>query len=53
MKDFDKLIEESLSEIRAVGIVPGEIKSWEINRRAQSRWGLCRRQNDGTFVIQI
>ncbi len=53
MKDFKKLQEICLNEVRAVGIEPGKISSWIINSRAKRRWGLCKKNPDGTFSIQI
>lgn len=55
MKDFDILLKECLEEIEAVGIKPGIIVSWSVNRRAKSRWGLCRRtsRNPDKFSIEI
>lgn len=54
MKDFHKLIDESINEVKAAGITPGNIVNWRINTRAKSRWGLCKKLNDGTgFEIQI
>ncbi|MBQ1597176.1 MAG: SprT-like domain-containing protein [Lachnospiraceae bacterium] len=53
MKDFQKLIEESLEEVRRLGIRPGNIVAWSVNKRAKTRWGLCRQNPDNTFEIQI
>ena len=53
MKGFQKLINESLNEVKAAGIEPGEISSWEINRRSKKRWGQCRKNPDGSFGISI
>ncbi len=54
MKDFQKLINESINEVKAAGITPGNIVSWKINTRAKSRWGLCRKLKDGSgYEIQI
>ncbi|WP_050008408.1 SprT-like domain-containing protein [Butyrivibrio sp. WCE2006] len=53
MKDFERLKEECLSEISALGIQIGTIKEWKINTRAKSRWGQCKMEIDGTYSIQI
>ena len=54
MKDFDKLINICLEEIKAVGIKPGKIIKWSINTRAKSRWGYCiHKKIDNTYEIQI
>jgi len=53
VKDFRELILQSIQEIRAVGIEPGNIVKWSINRRAKSRWGLCTKHPDGTYSIEI
>ena len=53
MKDFLRLKEECLEELRAVGITPGNIKAFSINKRARSRWGQCKKNSDGTIEIQI
>ena len=53
MKDFEQMIKESLSEVMAVGLKPGKIEKWVINRRAKSRWGLCKKIGINTFEIQI
>ena len=47
MKDFEKLISECLAEVEALGIYPGKIEKWEINQRAKTRWGQCKKQKDG------
>ena len=49
MKDFEKLISECLAEVEALGIYPGKIEKWEINQRAKTRWGQCKKQKDGFF----
>ena len=53
MKDFKKLINESLNEVILAGIKPGNIISWDINKRAKTRWGLCKRYPNGDCEIQI
>lgn len=55
MKDFERLRQECFDELAAVGIVPGQIVSWTVNRRAKTRWGLCKRtsRNPDKFLIEI
>lgn len=54
MKDFQRLIDESINEVKAAGITPGNIVDWRINTRAKCRWGLCRKLEDGSgYVIEI
>ena len=53
MKDFERLKQECLSEIAALGIQTGTVKEWVINTRARSRWGQCKLEPDGTYTIQI
>lgn len=53
MKDFKKLQEICIQEVLAVGIKPGKISEWTINTRAKSRWGLCKKNPDGSYSIQI
>lgn len=54
VKDFSKLQEICLEEVRAVGIEPGKIVEWKLNNRAESRWGMCtwdKKKNE--YKIQI
>lgn len=53
VKDYNKLIECCVAEVRSAGIVPGNIIEWKINRRAKKRWGLCTRKPNGDCIIQI
>ncbi|WP_029319126.1 hypothetical protein [Butyrivibrio sp. AE3004] len=53
MKDFEALKEKSLSDVKNAGIKIGKIVSWEINTRAKTRWGQCKKNIDGTYAIQI
>lgn len=52
MKDFVKLRDECLAEVHNAGIEIGNITSWQINRRAKTRWGMCSRYGD-KYTIQI
>ena len=42
MKDLHKLFEESMAEVRAAGITPGNIVSVKPDSRFKSRFGQCR-----------
>ena len=53
MKDLKKLTGECINEVKAAGICIGERISFEINKRAKTRWGLCRKNRDGSYQIQI
>ena len=53
MKDFVFLREQCISEITCLGIELGKIASWSVNRRAKTRWGLCRLKRDGSYEIEI
>jgi len=53
MKDFEALKEICIQEVTRLGIKLGNITSWEINKRAKSRWGLCKLNPDGSYSIQI
>lgn len=53
MKNFEKLQQECLNEIKNAGIAVGPINSWKINTRAKARWGQCQKGADGSFSIQI
>lgn len=53
MKDFERLQQICLDEVRAAGITPGKIGKWVINSRAKSRWGSCTMRENGEYEIQI
>ena len=53
MKNLSFLKNECLKEVEALGIKPGKVSEWVINRRAKTRWGLCKAKKDGTYEIQI
>lgn len=53
MKDLQKLVSECEADLASLGIQPGTISRWEINTRAKHRWGLCKRNPDGSFLISI
>lgn len=53
MKNFEQLQQICLEEVLAVGIKPGNIVKWMINRRAKKRWGMCTKHRNGDCEIQI
>lgn len=53
MKNLEKLAADCLAEVRAAGIQAGTIVEWKVNRRAKKRWGLCHKDKDGKFHIQV
>ncbi len=53
MKNFEELKNQCLSEINFTGITIGKNISWSINKRSRSRWGMCKKNVDGTYEIQI
>jgi len=52
MKNLQKLYQECLAELDAIGIEHGNIIDISVNSRAKKRWGLCTRIGD-TYSIQI
>jgi hypothetical protein len=52
MKNLEKLCQECMEELNAIGIKYGNIKEFKVNSRAKSRWGLCSKEN-GTYTIEI
>lgn len=53
MKDFNELREQCICEVAGLGIALGRIASWSVNKRAKTRWGLCRLKRDGSYEIEI
>ena len=53
MKDFTELREQCICEVAGLGIALGRIASWSVNKRAKTRWGLCRLKRDGSYEIEI
>ncbi|MBO4458866.1 MAG: hypothetical protein J5802_14265 [Butyrivibrio sp.] len=53
MKDFERLRRDCMREVEAAGICISDRITFEINRRARTRWGLCKKNRDGSFRIQI
>lgn len=52
-KDYIRLRNECLQEVKALGIKVGVITEWKVNSRAKTRLGQCTRRSDGTYEIQI
>lgn len=53
MKDLRKLVAECETDLASLGIQCGSVSDWQINTRAKHRWGLCKRNPDGSFLISI
>ena len=53
MKDLKKLAQQCIQELGAVGICCGNVKQLAVNYRAKKRWGVCKKQSDGSFIIEI
>lgn len=53
MKNVNDLYAICMEEVKAAGIVPGNIVSVTINTRAKKRWGQCKRLSNGTYTINI
>lgn len=53
MKDFRKLQKICLEELEKAGIKSGNIIEWQINKRAIRRWGMCKKNPDNTYIIQV
>lgn len=52
MKNLKALFNECMSEVKAIGIEPGNIVDVSINTRAKKRWGQCKYSN-GVYTINI
>ena len=52
-KDYIRLRNECLREVKALGIKAGNITAWKLNSRAKRRLGQCTKHSDGTYEIQI
>lgn len=52
-KDYVRLRNECLREVKALGIKTGVITEWKINSRAKTRLGQCTKHPDRTYEIQI
>ncbi len=53
MKQLEKYVAQCQHDLDILGIPYGKVRSWEINTRAKSRWGLCKRLKGGEFAISI
>ena len=52
-KDLWVIATECMEELEAINIPLGKILSFEINYRATTRWGQCRRKPSGWYTINI
>lgn len=52
MKDLQLLAQRAMDELDVIGVPYGYVEKFEVNTRAKSRWGRCRRKN-GIFSIDI
>ena len=53
MKDLNAIYHECLADVHNLGILTGKINSVTVDTRAKKRWGLTRKNPDGTFDINI
>ncbi len=53
MKNLNTYVKQCQQDLDLLGIPYGNVRRWEINTRAKSRWGLCRCLTGGGFVISI
>lgn len=53
MKDLIKLADECRKDLLSIGISCAAVRSWSVNDRAKARWGLCTKDAQGVFHIQI
>ena len=51
-KDLWIIATECMEELEAINIPLGKILSFEINYRATTRWGQCRRKPSGWKKLQ-
>lgn len=49
MRDLQKVVQECLREVEALGIPYGLITKVEVNTRAKSRWGQCRHYRHNAY----
>lgn len=52
-KDFNQLQKTCLEEILSVGIKPAKNISFKINKRAKTRWGICKKSSIDGYTIEI
>lgn len=53
MKDLMMLAYECMEKLDAIGIEYAETISWQVNTRAKKRWGQCKKNPNGTYIISI
>ncbi len=53
MKDLNTYVVQCQQDLNLLGIPYGNVRRWEINTSAKSRWGLCKCLKGGDFVISI
>lgn len=53
MRDLNVIAIECIRELEIIGIQCGKVTEFAVNTRAKRRWGLCRKNGDGTFSINI
>lgn len=53
MRNLEKVYNECLKELDSIGIPYGKISDICINNRITARWGQCKKNDDGTFSIEI
>lgn len=52
MRNLNKVAKECMIELDNIGIRYGKIDRFEVNTRAKSRWGRCKKVNRG-YIIEI
>lgn len=52
MRNLNNVANECMAELDAIGINYGRISRFEINTRAKSRWGRCRKIGS-SYIIEI
>ena len=53
MKNLKSIYHDCLMDVHALGINTGKINSITVNTRAKKRWGLTKKNPDGSFDINI
>ncbi len=53
MKDLLQLAAICKAELESIGIRCGNVRSWQVNTRSNTRWGQCRQLASGVFEISI
>lgn len=52
MRDLQTIAKECMNELDNLGIVYGNIVTFEVNTRAKKRWGQCKKVHNG-YIINI